>query len=118
MSGGGGGGGFGGGGPGGEGEGDSPIDAGTACGDLRFTAVLQSVQPDAAEDLVVGEVLEVGLRAGSPPVIEVRTADQILVGALIQRVPELLRCLQQDFRYEADVISVEGGYVRVEVHVA
>ena len=120
MSGGGGSGGFSGG-ParhGSGGLGDSPIDDGTACAELRFTAVLQSLQPDAVEGLSAGEVLEVALRAGSPPVIEVRTAEQTLVGALIQRVPELLRCLQQEFRYVAEVISIEGGHVRVEVHAA
>jgi hypothetical protein len=42
----------------------------------------------------------------------------LLVGALIQRVPELLRCLQQGFEYVAEVISIDEGYVRVEVRVS
>jgi hypothetical protein len=103
----------------GRGGGGGPIDDGTACQELKFRAALQSVQPEAVENLTEGEILHVTLRpAGNPPVIEVRTAAQVLVGALIQRVPELLRCLQQDFEYVAEVMSVDGGHVHVEVRVA
>lgn len=115
---GGGGSGFSGGSTGG-GTGGGVIDDGVACDELTFSAALQSVQPEAVEGLALGEVLRVRLRSeGTPPVIEVRTAAQVLVGALIQRVPELLRCLQQDYEYVAEVISIDDGHVRVEVRVS
>jgi hypothetical protein len=103
---------------GGGSTGGSPVDDGTDCGDLNFVAVLQSLQTEAVDGLTVGDLLEVGLRDGSPPVIEVRTTAGILVGALIQRVPELLRCLQRGVGYTAAVLSLDGGYVRVEVRPA
>jgi hypothetical protein len=101
---------------GGGGGGFVPRDEGVDCGDLRFVAVLQSVQADAVADLSVGALLDVALRAdGHPPVIEVRSAEGVLVGALIQRVTELLRCLQDGFQYVAEVLSIDGGHVRVEL---
>jgi len=74
------------------------------------------VQADAVENLSVGDTLSVGLRtAEQPPVIEVRTAAGDLVGALIDRITDLLRCMQDGYEYVADVQSVDGGHVRVEV---
>jgi hypothetical protein len=106
----------GGGGGGGRASGFAASGDGGDCGELSFQAALQSVQPDAVEDLSVGEILDVALRTdGHPPVIEVRTAEGAVVGALIQRVPELLRCIQDGFQYVAEVLHIEGGHVRVEV---
>ena len=103
---------------GGGGGGTSPVDDGTACQDLEFRAALQSVQPEALSGLAVGQLMTVSLRAGSPPVIEVRTSAGVLVGALINRVPEMLRCLQRDFEYTAELLSIDGGDIRVEVRAA
>jgi hypothetical protein len=89
------------------------------CGDLRFAATLQSVQPDAVAELSVDEILHVALRTdGHPPVIEVRTTGGVVVGALIQRVPDLLRCIQAGYEYVAQVLQIDGGNVRVEVRGA
>jgi hypothetical protein len=94
------------------------VDDGTACQELTFRAALQSVQPGAVAHLGIEQLLTVSLRAGNPPVIEVKTSAGVLVGALINRVPEMLRCLQRGFEYTAEVLSIDGGDVRVEVRAA
>jgi hypothetical protein len=78
---------------------------------------LQSVNAEAVEKLSEGETLSVGLRTNEQPqVIEVRNAQGDFVGALIDHITDLLRCIQDGYEYVADVKSVDGGHVRVEVH--
>jgi hypothetical protein len=103
---------------GGGGGGFGSSDSGTDCQKLRFGATLQSPQPDAVEAIVIGEVLDVVLvgGAGTTPVIEVQRSDGTTVGALIDHVTELLRCLQDDFQFVAEVLEISGGAVRVSVH--
>ena len=92
-------------------------DAGTNCQQLRFSATLQSPQPDAVATITVGEELDVVLvgGVGITPVIEVQRSDGTTVGALIDHVTELLRCLQDGFQFVAEVLEISGGAVRVRV---
>lgn len=102
---------------GGDGGAYAPADTGVSCERLKFTAPLQSVQADAVAGLSVGDTLNVGLQDGEgPAVIEVRNEAGQLVGALIDRIIELLRCIQQGYEYVADIESIDGGDVRVTVH--
>lgn len=102
---------------GGGGGGFGSRDPGTDCQQLRFRATLQSPQPDAVAAITVGEVLDVVLvGAGTTPVIEVQRSDGTTVGALIDHVTELLRCLQDGFQFVAEVLEISGGAVRVSVH--
>jgi hypothetical protein len=107
-----------GGGGGGGGGGFGPPDRGTDCARLRFQATLQSPQPGAVAAIAVGELLDVVLAPGSgttPPVIEVRRPDGTTVGALIEYVTDLLRCLREGYEYVAEVREISGGAVRVLV---
>lgn len=100
------------------GGGFGPSDPGTDCQRLRFSATLQSPQPQAVAALSVGELLDVVLAPGvgtTPPVVEVRRADGTIVGALIEHLTELLRCLREGFTYVAEVRDITGGSVRVHV---
>jgi hypothetical protein len=107
----------GGGGGGGDG-GFGPPDGGTDCQRLRFIATLQSPQAQAVAAISVGELLDVVLDAGSgstPPIVEVRRTDGTTVGALIEHLTELLRCLREGVTYIAEVRDISGGSVRVQV---
>jgi hypothetical protein len=109
------------GGGGGGGGGFGPPDPGTNCQRLSFRTAVASPQPQAVAAITVGEELDVVLRPGGggvPPAVEVRRRNGTVVGGLIDRVTELLRCLQQGFSFIAEVLSVSGGAVRVEVRPA
>lgn len=110
MSGGGGGGG------GGLGGGFSPAER-TPCAELEFRTSIASPQP-AAEALTVGDVLQIGLSSGAPIVIQLIDRNGELVGSVISRISDLLPCLQDGFRYEAEVVSVDGGTIQIEVRPA
>ncbi|HMJ34111.1 MAG TPA: hypothetical protein VK501_09345 [Baekduia sp.] len=71
--------------------------------------------------LSIGERLDVVLRPGSggvPPVVELRRNDGTVVGGLLDRLTEVLRCLQDGFRFVAEVLLISGGAVRVRVQPA
>jgi hypothetical protein len=93
------------------------------CAQLSFDARLRSVDADAAEQLEIGEELRVTMRSTPRPAVVVYRhaqpglAAETPVGALLDRLSELLPCLRL-YDYEATVVSVNGGDVRVRVHVA
>lgn len=87
-----------------------------SCASLKFAAPLQSVDPDAVHGLSEGDELTVRLgTADGASVVEVVTAGGDYVGALIDRIADLLRCTQDGYEYIATVISVNGGDVRLRV---
>ncbi len=90
-------------------------DSGTSCDQLRFEAFLSGVQDSVLASLTVGNVLSVGLQQTPVRAIVVREAGGQVVGALTTRVRELLRCLQQQVDFEAEVLAINGGDVRVAV---
>lgn len=93
------------------------------CAQLSFEARLRSVERHEAEQLEIGEELLVTMRPAPRPAIvayrQVRggLAADVPVGALLERLSELLPCLRL-YSYEATVLSVNDGDVRVRVHVA
>jgi hypothetical protein len=108
-----------GGGGGGGGGGFGAPEPETDCARLRFLAWLQSPRAQAVALLSVGEELDVVLAPaapGTPPIVEVRRTDGTTVAALMTRLPDLLRCLAEGFRYVAEVRDISGGAVRVMVH--
>lgn len=107
----------GGGGSGGPGGGFEPPHERTPCDHLKFRTSVASPQP-AAEEADVGDVLTVELKSGPPVVIHLVDGDGNTVGSLITRIPDLIRCIQDGFSYEADVKEVNGGDMQVEVRPA
>lgn len=92
------------------------------CAQLTFEARLRSVDREEAEQLEIGEELIVTMRPGRRPAvvafrqIQPGVPTQTPVGALLDRLSELLPCLRL-YNYEAAVVSVNEGNVRVSVHV-
>lgn len=90
-------------------------DTGQDCARLRFDAFLASVQADALQSLAIDEVLEVEVQQAPVRAIVARRDDGSVAGALTTRVRELLRCLQQQVRFQATVLTIAGGDVCVRV---
>lgn len=104
----------GGGSSGGPGGGFDPSPRSTPCDQLKFKTSVASPQP-AAEEVNVGDVLTVVLESGPPVVLHLIDHNGNRVGSLITRIADLLRCIQDGFSYEAEVLEVNGGDIQVEV---
>lgn len=93
--------------------------AGVSCADLRFDVVLSDPIPAVVEDLDVGDVLEVELQTEPHRRIAVLDDEGDVAGAIAtQQFDRLLECLQAGEEYEAEVLSIEGGAIRVDVRHA
>jgi hypothetical protein len=94
-------------------------DSGVDCHNFRFEATISSPQPTAVANLHVDEVLTVGIeQQGTNRMVAVRRSNGDLVGSLTDHLRELIRCIQEGVDYEAVVITIQGGAVRVRVQPA
>jgi hypothetical protein len=94
------------------------------CAALVFVARLRNVDPDEADEIAVGDVLSVVYDPSPIPVIAVFRRlpsgghATTAVGALLDRLGELLQCLKSSRDFEAEVQSISGGDIRVLVRPA
>ena len=87
----------------------------TNCDDLRFETNLASPVEEVVERLVGGAELVVSLEEGVvQPVVVARLEDDE-VGSIVERLRDLIRCLQMGRSFVAIVRTVDDGIVRVEV---
>jgi hypothetical protein len=97
------------------GQGDSQPVAGegdtTDCR-LDFRTHLTNPSPEAVAKIRPGTVLMLALDPG-PAIVCQYEGER--VGSLTTRVPTLLRCLREGNTYSANVLSVDGGSVEVNV---
>ena len=83
------------------------------CRSLRLDKALEAPDQDVVDTLARGDVLAVVLQEGPPPVVALH-APAGLAGSVVPTM-RLLECLRQGVAFEAEVQSVSGGAVRVEV---
>lgn len=86
---------------------------GDDCRSLRLDRALEAPVPGVADALSVGDVLNVVLHEGPPPVVALN-APTGLAGSVVPTL-RLLDCLRRGVAFEAEVHSASGGAVRVEV---
>ncbi len=73
--------------------------------------------PSAVDALSVGDVLDVVLREEQPPLVVAVDETGLEVGGILP-TGQLIECLRQGFRFEAEVQSLNGGAVQIEVRAA
>lgn len=93
----------------------TPTTPRSSCDELLFQATVNSPQPAALADLVIGQILTL-TAAPSGAAVNVKHGKS-LVGALTgTQVARLINCMHMGFKYHAIVVKVRGGQcvVRVE----
>lgn len=94
------------------------------CDALEFVARLRNVDHAEADEIAVGDVLMVLFSTSPVPVIAVYRIlpggglSPTPLGALLERLGELLQCLKTSRQFQAEVLSINGGDVRVLVRPA
>ena len=89
------------------------------CGRLRFQTQLASPVASVVNVLSVGAVLTIELqeRSGVRVIVAVSDSGDV-AGSVVDRIHQLLRCLQSGYSYRAVVVRVLGGAVGVTVEPA
>lgn len=91
-----------------------PIDPGTNCDELTFKTKLASPDASIVSKLKIGDVLNVQIHNKAIAVVHMAG----VAGSIIENVPALLRCLQQDYKFMAVIEAISGGVVEIEVRPA
>lgn len=103
-----------GGGGGGGNSGGSANDS--PCESLKFDAQLTSPQPAVVATLVVGDVLDIRVdKLQGQIVVKVLKGGLVAGGLTGPEATRLRNCIEGGHAYEAEVMSVNGGHVRVRV---
>ena len=85
--------------------------------DITERTVLNSPVPDVVADLQVGNILSLELETQPRDRVVAKTpSGQIAGGITSTRLVDIIECLQKKIRYEAQVLSVKGGRVEIEIH--
>jgi hypothetical protein len=93
----------------------TPTPPQSSCATLAFRASLNSPQPAVLAQLTVGTILTVAL-AASPQQAVYALLNGAPAGSLTgPRITSLINCLQNGFRFEAEVMSIHGGNCAVDV---
>lgn len=87
----------------------------TPCDRLAFEAAIMSPDPEVVRSLHKGDILLLALRQQKPGGTIVVLKDNLVAGSIIEHVTELVRCIQAGHSFEAKVLSISGGDVRVQV---
>lgn len=87
------------------------------CDGLEFSTTLESPDPDGVASLGPGDLLEVTLiEQGGVTIIGVVQSGGTVVGSVVSdQASELRACLLRNYSYDAKVVSVLGGVVRVRI---
>ena len=98
--------------------GDGALPGDDPCARLSFSAYISSPDPDVVPDLEVGDILDVVLTDNDGvPLVELRTDDASVAGTLTTNLGRLLPCIERR-AYVAEVTSIDGGAVQVDVRAA
>ena len=88
----------------------------TPCDRLVFQTRLTNPPPPAFATISVAQRLLVDLEnMGGVHVITARDTTGNLIGAITSQVPDLIRCIQQGFRFEAEITGIARPAIDVTV---
>lgn len=81
--------------------------------------ILNSPIPNVVSRLIPGEILIVELEAQPRKRVVVKNAMGAVAGAITSaRLVDIIECMELGFGYEAEVLSVQGGRIEIEVRPA
>lgn len=92
---------------------DSPTDS---CSTLQFDTQLASPKPLVVAQLQVGNVLDIVFGQGGSQIVVALWNDIETGGIVDPRLNQLRNCMSQNERFQARVLNISGGQVRVRVY--
>ena len=93
----------------------SPSPSVDRCGTLSFDAQINSPQAAVLSTLTLGDLLDVSLSALPKQSVEVKKLGNVAGVLTGPETPGLIRCLQNGYKFKAEVSSLVGGQCTVKV---
>ncbi|PKN07078.1 MAG: hypothetical protein CVU73_14720 [Deltaproteobacteria bacterium HGW-Deltaproteobacteria-8] len=102
---------------GGSGPNAYPPGSASDCEDIRFKASVNSPQPEALDDLEVGDVLTISATDDEEGIIVWNDDEEVgtLTGTMVAK---MLNCMQSEYIFQATVLEISEGYCLVQVELA
>lgn len=92
---------------------DSPSDS---CATLRFETQLASPKAQVVAGLQAGDVLDIAFGQGGNQVV-VALFNGVEAGGIVDpHLNQLRKCMNQNEQFQARVLSITGGQVRIRVY--
>jgi hypothetical protein len=88
------------------------------CTTLSFRAAVNSPKPAVLKKMKEGAVLVVELQKPPSTSVIVMYKDEELGALTGPKIATLVNCLQNGYKFKADVVSITGGNCQVEVRPA
>lgn len=104
------------GGSGGSGGTDRPNGDDLICENIQFSTTLNSPQPDVIDALEVGDQLTIA--TSGPSVVALSPSGDIAGSINWASNSRLIQCMEEGTEYVAQVLTKDGGHVRVRVTAA
>lgn len=93
----------------------TPTSSSDKCAELLFEAQLNSPQAEVLETLRLGEHLSVELSALPRQVVQVVKNNSVVGAVTGSQTAQLISCLQNEYSFKAEVLSVNGGMCTIRV---
>lgn len=88
-----------------------------SCLDISFQTQISSPKAEVVAELSVDDVLDIELIVGGKvTTVAVKHAGKIVGGLASPNISKIRQCLSQGIRYQATVISIDSGLIRIEVY--
>ena len=101
---------------GGGGGGGGVLDTQPSCNQLKFSILVSSPQPAAVGALKVGDKLDIDVaQQGALKLVRVLRNGTLVGGLAGPDATRLRNCIEEGHDFQAEVLSITGGQVRVEV---
>ncbi|HAS0906758.1 hypothetical protein [Enterobacter cloacae] len=93
-----------------------PSTPATSCQSLQFDAQLASPKAQVVIHLAIGNLLDVAFQNGNQQVVVALWHGQEAGGIVGPNLAQLRSCMSQGEQFQAKVLSVSGGQVRLRVY--
>lgn len=93
-----------------------PYSPSDSCAALRFETQLASPKAHVVAQLQVGNTLDIVFGPSGSQVVIALWNGAEAGGIVDPHLPQLRNCMNQNEQYQADVLSIAGGQVRVRVY--
>lgn len=86
-----------------------------SCNEIDFTTSMASPTPQIVSLLKEGDILQVALREEKNRTFVAVLYKGDIAGSIIERVGKLASCIREGYVFEAEVRSVRGGKVEINI---
>lgn len=88
------------------------------CNEINFTVSIASPDPEIVSLLKKGDMLQVAIRESQKRTFVAVLYKDNIAGSIIERASKLASCIKEGYAFEAEVLSISGGKIEINVRAS